>query len=178
MNVLERNELALGFQNMIWWTIHNNRRLITALRLEDADVYQELMIVLLRSLNTFDPARGALPKYLLRQLQYGMLDLKRQHKPHGMTSIGKNAVEFKSFDYSGDSGFSMEIPVVADWSRAELWEGIQNLTSNELAAVRLRIKGDYPRKMSDKKSLAEAQRKLSLFFAQRGDTVGHSISIA
>ena len=86
MNYTERNEIFMDNEGMIWRVIRRNWPLITAMRLDRDDVYQELALAALNAIETFDPMRSeCIQAHIWMQLQYAVLNIKRQYKPCGLT---------------------------------------------------------------------------------------------
>ena len=54
----ERNALVETHLGCIWWTINKNRRLISAVGLDDEDVFQQLAIRMIRAVENYDPDKG------------------------------------------------------------------------------------------------------------------------
>ena len=54
----ERNALVESHLGCIWWTINKNRRLISAVGLDDEDVFQQLAIRMIRAVENYDPDKG------------------------------------------------------------------------------------------------------------------------
>jgi len=105
-----RNELVPGFHKLIWWTIHRNRCLLRALRLEDEDTYQDLAVTAIKAIDSYDPERSAsLEKHVAQKLQYAILDMKRRQKPHGITRLNGERVTVLSLD-TGDNGKIIDFP--------------------------------------------------------------------
>jgi len=95
MDTNTRNELALSFENLAWWTIHRNENLLHALGLEYDDVFQDLMIAALAAVEGFDPERSeSLFTHVRCKMQYAILDMRRAYKPGGMTGISSMEVTF------------------------------------------------------------------------------------
>lgn len=71
----ERNALVESHLGCIWWTINKNRRLISAVGLDDEDVFQQLAIRMIRAVENYDPDKGKdLEQHIFAQLQkvYGI----------------------------------------------------------------------------------------------------------
>ena len=101
MNFTERNEIFMDNEGMIWRVMRRNWPLISAMRLDKDDVYQELALAALNAIETFDPMRSAcIQAHIWMQLQYAVLDIKRRYKPCGMTCMGRQRPVVVSLDPS------------------------------------------------------------------------------
>lgn len=81
----ERNALVEAHLGCIWWTINKNRRLISAVGLEDDDVFQQLAIRMIRAIENFDPDKGKdLEQHIFAQLQYEVLNCKDAARVYGI----------------------------------------------------------------------------------------------
>lgn len=87
-------------KNLINRTIRRNRPLLSALRLEDEDVAQQLSIAMLSAIRRFDPDRSeSLAACIWYSLQYEVLNIKRRYKPHGVTGVPRGyRLEFLYLD--------------------------------------------------------------------------------
>ena len=84
----ERNALVETHLGCIWWTINKNRRLISAVGLEDDDVFQQLAIRMIRAIENFDPDKGKdLEQHIFAQLHFELLNCKHPYRLHGMTGM-------------------------------------------------------------------------------------------
>lgn len=101
MNITERNEIFIDNEGMIWRVMRHNWPLISAMRLDRDDVYQELALAALNAIENFDPTRSAcIQAHIWMQLQYAVLDIKRRYKPCGMTCTGHQRPVVVSLDQS------------------------------------------------------------------------------
>lgn len=81
----ERNALVETHLGCIWWTINKNRRLISAVGLDDEDVFQQLAIRMIRAVENYDPDKGKdLEQHIFAQLQYEILNCKDAAKVYGL----------------------------------------------------------------------------------------------
>jgi hypothetical protein len=137
------DQLYEEHKKLITKTIWRNRALLKALRLEDEDVSQQLAIVMLSAIRKFNPDRSSsLAAHIRYTLQYEILNIKRRHKPHGVTGIPKGVK--LSFRYLGSpmpDGEVYELPHFDDTSILEVSELLQNLPTIEAEAVSMRIRG-------------------------------------
>ena len=165
VNIITRNNLLLEYQPLVKWTIRHNWTLIRALRLEPDDVYQELCIAALKAIEGFDPLRSnSLKTHILAQLQYEILDIKRSHKPNGLTCAGKARVTFISLDYQPKEQFLPEIPVEDASRMTEIQDALSRLAPAELSAVMDKVKGRYHAKKQERATLATALEQLAQYF--------------
>jgi RNA polymerase sigma factor (sigma-70 family) len=102
-----RNALFMQHQNLIYAAIARNRPLLTALRLETEDVAQDLAVSLMSAIEKFDPERSdSMATFLSYKLKYAILDMRRRHKPHGVTKLGPDErLQFLSVE-----NIDLEIP--------------------------------------------------------------------
>ena len=85
MNRAERNALFCEKEYMIPQTIRKHHLLLSACRLSDNDVYQELAIRLLESLDRYKPEKCEnLDAYLMLQLKYRLLHMKDCSRLYGI----------------------------------------------------------------------------------------------
>lgn len=112
MNFIERNEIFMDNEGMIWRVMRRNWPLITAMRLDRDDVYQELALAALNAIETFDPMRSeCIQVHIWMQLQYAVLKIKRQYRPCGLTCAGRQRPTVISLDQSeGMEKFLMTKP--------------------------------------------------------------------
>ena len=90
MNFTERNDIFMDNEGMIWRVMRRNWPLISAMRLDRDDVYQELALAALNAIEAFDPMRSeCIQAHIWMQLQYAILDIERRYKPCGLTCTGK-----------------------------------------------------------------------------------------
>lgn len=81
----ERNRIVEENLFRIEKTIHRNRALMKAARLDYDDVYQELAIRLIRCVEGFDPEKGTLEQHIDAQLHYELLNCKDSRSRYGFT---------------------------------------------------------------------------------------------
>ena len=168
MTTYERNELFLQQQNLINITIRRNRRLIAALRLETEDVAQELSIKMLAAIDSFNPSRSpVIEAYILSQLQYCVLDLKRRFKPHGMTGVGQDVrPEYVYIDGISDSGITFEIPSHDDHSIVNISDFLDGLTEHERGTLNRKLEGRNTRTKQQTTVIADIRERLMEYYNQ------------
>ena len=85
-----KNEESLFMEHCgkIKGLMRKNRSTLSALHLEDEDVWQQLSIALLLAIRRFDPGGSASPDaHIWRFLRHEMLNIKRRSGPHGVTGV-------------------------------------------------------------------------------------------
>ena len=165
MTTEQRNELFVKHQNLISMTVRRNRRLIAALRLESDDVAQDLSIKMLWAIEKYNPERSnSIEAYITVQLQYAILDMKRRHKPHGMTVVGQDIrPEYVNIDERNAYGTVFEIPSYDDTSVVELAEVLTGISSDERDALKRKLAGYFTRKKQQTDALARVKEKFALY---------------
>lgn len=84
-----RDYLFAQHKDIILRIMKRNRLLLRSLGLEEDDVYQELAIAALNAIDSFDPQRyEEIRGHIWMKLQYAILDMRRENKPHGITGLG------------------------------------------------------------------------------------------
>lgn len=161
MNIQERNQIFEEHQGIIWHMIRKNYSLLYAIGIEQEDAYQELAIKALQAIEDFDAARGrTLSAYLYMMLQYGVLEMKKSHKPGGIRCTKDQRIKFVSLN-SAPEGFSpYEIPSNDDYWDMEYQDMTRTLSVYEKKAVRMRLDGQQVRKRFQKRSLERAKEKI------------------
>lgn len=177
MTIKERNRIVEQYENIAWWMINKNRRLIAALRLEDLDVYQELIIALIKAVDKYDPERGTLKGFIFMKLQYAILNLKQMHKPYGMTRLSGIQPQVQSLDYVPEDDFPLEIPCEGDFALVELMDAFETLEKEKKEIIRKQNEGIQIRKNREKALIEEARGKLEDYFIY-DETHMHQISSA
>lgn len=86
----ERNRIVEENLHLIESTIHRNRALMKAARLDYDDVYQQLVIRLIRCVEGFDPEKGTLDAHINAQLQYELLNCKSSYRRYGLTGAPRD----------------------------------------------------------------------------------------
>jgi DNA-directed RNA polymerase specialized sigma24 family protein len=164
----ERNELFLKHQNLIGITIRRNRRLIAALRLETEDVEQELSIRMLKAIDSFNPSRSPIIEaHILSQLQSCVLDIKKRHKPHGMTGIRPGAApEYVYADKVGDYDTVFEIPAYDDDTVVCISDFLEGLTEYERETLNRKLEGHYLKKKQQTAAIAGIGERLKQYYNQ------------
>ena len=70
--------------------ICNNRALMVAAHLDYEDVYQWLAIRLIRAVTKFEPEKGKLEQYILKQLQFEIDNCKSSQRMYGFTDAPRD----------------------------------------------------------------------------------------
>jgi DNA-directed RNA polymerase specialized sigma subunit len=157
-------------KHLIRSVIWKNRPLLAALRLEDEDVSQQLAIVMLSAIHRFDPERSAsLVAHIRCSLQYEILNIKRRHKPHGVTGVPKgNRLDFQYLDNILSDGSTHELPVYDDTSRLDVSELLDSLTEQETEAVDRVMRGFRHRRKIHTAALEGVRRRYTLLYGNAG----------
>jgi hypothetical protein len=154
-------------KNLINSTIRRNRPLLTALRLEDEDVAQQLAVKMLAAIRKFDPDRSeSLAAHIRHSLRYEILNIKRRFNPHGITGIPKGyRPDFLYLDDALPGSCAYELPFCDDMSGLEVSELLESFTETEAEAVDLKIQGHPIRRKSHAAALNEAGRRYAELYA-------------
>jgi DNA-directed RNA polymerase specialized sigma24 family protein len=166
MTTEQRNSIYTENQNLIDITIRRNRRLIAALGLDIEDVAQDLSIKMLSAIEKFDPARSeSLEAHIICQLQYAILDMRRQHKPHGMSGVRQGSCpEYVYIDKTSDNGAVFEIASHDDASIIEFAEVVASLSDSECEALKNKMAGHKPRKKQQTAALASVRDRFASYY--------------
>jgi len=158
------NLLFEEHKHLISKTIWRNRPLLTALRLEDEDVAQQLAIKMLSAIQKFNPDRSAsMATHIRYSLQYEILNIKRRHKPHGIAGVPKgDRLNFLCLDYTTPDGYAVEIPTDDDVSGVEVSEMLECLSDAEAEVVDLKMQGYRIRRKAHIAALDNARRKCAV----------------
>ena len=166
MDVNVRNNLYFDYTDTIRRIMRRNRILLYALRLEKEDVFQELSIVALLAIESFDPSRSdRMEAHVWAKLQYAVLDMKRGQSPGGLTDLKGARPTICSAEYSEELGkplcATMNEDVDTDgW----LHKALSMLEPAERNAVLLYLEGYKPQQRVDKSAFASALDKLKICY--------------
>lgn len=168
MDANERNATFEDYQNLIYWCVNKNFRLIKALQLEIEDVTQELAIRLLRAIDKFDDQRSkSMSTFLCYELQYEMLNMRRRHKPYGVTGVPKDKqLPMLFLDQPREDGTFYELSTLDD-DLCDFTEAMQRLPVAEQRVVARKMQGEIIRKKADKQLLSSAQEKVTAYYQER-----------
>ena len=166
MTAQDMNALFEEHKDLITGTIKRNRRLLVALRLEDDDMAQELAIAMLAAIRGFDPVRSeSLAAHITCRLQYAILNMKRNHRPHGLTGVpGGERINFLYLNATRPNGGVCELPWVDDTSEVEVSELSNSLSTVEAEVISLREQGFQLKRKAHKEALAMARNKYSTLY--------------
>lgn len=168
MNITTRNRIFTENEGMILRTLKRNRLLLRALNLELDDIYQELAIAALDAIDSFDPQRSEdIQAHIWMKLQYAILDIKRRHKPHGITGMSEPEPRFYSVELWEELGCPLAAPVrEQDDGRREqrLHQAMARLEPQERAVVILYLDGVKPRRWTQISEFESALGKLRDFY--------------
>jgi DNA-directed RNA polymerase specialized sigma24 family protein len=141
--------------------LNRNIALIKALRLEPEDVYQDLMISMLNAIEEYDSMRShSIAAHLYAKIQYAILDMKRRHKPCGITGTGNNRVSLVSIEYYYEDGGAYDIPVEDDTGSIDFSDILDVLSLSEREALDMRMAGYTLRKKRQRDDFSIACEKM------------------
>jgi DNA-directed RNA polymerase specialized sigma24 family protein len=153
--------------HLIHAAIRRNRTLLYALRLETEDVYQELAMAMLKAIDSFDPSRShSLGAHINAKLKYAILDLKKNHKPGGVTGSMGQRISVTSVDSYYDDGSALELEdSVSDYfGNADISDALATLTEPERKTLCKSLYGDKPRTRDQRSLLDSAREKIMSFY--------------
>ena len=160
MDIITRNEIMINYEYLINAVIRRNMTLLKALRIETGDAYQELSISMLKALESYNPIRSnSIKSYIWAELQFAVLDMKRKHKPCGITGTGNNRVSFVSIEYYYDGG-NYDIPVEDDTGNIDLSDILEVLSLSERQALDMKMNGYTLRKKHQRDDFSVACKKI------------------
>lgn len=111
MDTTTRNRVFMENEDLIKGIMRYNYPLIQAVRLEWDDVYQELAVAALNAINTFDPLRSSeIRAHIWMKLQYAILDIRRRHRPYGMTGAAEPRPQVCSMERLDEMGYPLPSP--------------------------------------------------------------------
>ena len=163
-----RNNLFAENQHLISGCVKRNMPLITALRIETDDVYQDLSLKMCRAIEKYDNRRClSMPLFLYHELQHEILDLRRRHKPYGMVGVPKDVRPDVIFlNHPLSDGTYFDIP--ADDENLDSKHDISLLlTTAEHEVITRKVNGEYIRKKTERTLLSSAREKLIEYFHER-----------
>lgn len=169
----QRNEMLLGFEQVIHWVIARNMTLIGALGLERENVFQDLCVEAILALDRYDPERGASPvTYLVDMLQYAILNMKRTQRMHGMTGCDHwQEISFVPLNMGFD-GRCIDAPSKAPYELVELKLFLSEMPENQQRLIQERVSGKYHRKKKDKTMLQQAMETILEGYVRECDICG------
>lgn len=158
MDVNVRNKLYFDYTDTIRRVMWFNRILLYALRLEKEDVFQELSIVALMAIESFDPSLSdSMEEHVRAKLQYAVLDMKRYQSPGGLTRLDGARPALYSTEYSEELGHPLSSPFKDELDANDrLHKALTRLEPKERESVLLYLKGYTLRKKEDKSAFASA----------------------
>ncbi len=166
MDVNVRNNLYFDYTDTIRRIMRRNRLLLYALRLEREDVFQELSIVALGAIESFDPSRSdSMETHIWMKLQYAVLDMKGNQSPGGLTALKGARPTIYSAEYTEELGHPLRVPINEDVDiNDRLRRALSRLEPDEREAVLLYLEGSKPRKKAEKSSFTSALDKLRIYY--------------
>jgi DNA-directed RNA polymerase specialized sigma24 family protein len=167
MNTHDIDILFAEHSHLINRAIQINRPLLTALRLEDEDVAQHLAITMLAAIRKFDSERSAsLAAYISCSLQYEILNIKRRHRPHGITGVPKNRrIDFMYLDNEPDDDHKPHM--FDDISALDVSEWLESLSDLETEIIEMRVQGHSIKRKEHITALDEARDKYTALYGER-----------
>jgi len=93
-------------------------------------------------------------------MKFAILDLRRRHKPGGITGTGGNRLTFVSTDYTYEDGYTVDIPCEDDQSSVDISDILNTLDTSEREVLEMRMNGRYLRKKKDRENFASVCEKL------------------
>lgn len=166
MDVNVRNNLYFDYTDTIRHVMWFNRILLYALRLEKEDVFQELSIVALMAIDSFDPSRSDnMEAHVRAKLQYAVLDMKQNQRPGGLTHLDGAQPTIYSTEYSEELGHPLSTVYKDELADNEqLRKALSRLEPEERDSVLLYLKGYTLRKKKDKSAFSSALDKLKVYY--------------
>lgn len=168
MDTITRNQIFMENNDLITRIMKRNYPLLRAMRLDPDDVYQELSIAALNAINTFDPVRSdQIRAHIWMKLQYAILDIRRRHKPYGMTAVCHPWPQVCSVELSEENGYPLPDPAysVQDAARdRRLRQALARLEPQEREVVILYLEGVNPVKKAQRREFTSALEKLKEFY--------------
>lgn len=168
MDVNVRNNLYFDYTDTIRRVMWFNRILLYALRLEKEDVFQELSIVALMAIESFDPSRSDdMEAHVRAKLQYAVLDMKQDQRPGGLTHLDGSRPKIYSMEYSDELGHPLSTPFTDELEvNDRLRKAFARLGPAERESVLLYLHGHTLRKKRDKSAFASALDKLKVYYTK------------
>lgn len=165
MRIADYNSPQFVYEDMIRHIMRRNYPLLRALRLELEDVYQDLALTAIQASRAFDPARSdSLEAHVWMQLQYAILDMKRDHCPGGLTGLNGARPCLNSVEYDEERGFPLAAPEYSEpVSDLRLQCALSRLEPQERYTVVLYLEGGQPRR-KQRDSFLSAVEKLREFY--------------
>ena len=167
MTTEKRNDIFTQYQNVIWWVINKNRRLFSALHMEDDDVFQDLSIAALKAIDGYDSTKSAsMFTHVVCKLQYEVPNIRERQKPLGMTGAKSTRhISIVYLDRDPVDGYPAEIPIEAPFDIVEITEDvISKLSVCERDAVKAKMAGYSLRKKEQLTALSSAQDKFADYY--------------
>lgn len=179
MDINTRNRIFMENQDLILRTMKRNRLLLRAMGLEWDDVYQDLAIAVLNAIDSFDPQRSDnIQAHIWMKLQYAILDMKRQDRPHGLTGTGSVKPQCWSVELREELGFPLSAPAheeFEDIRNHRLRQAMSRLQPQERAVIILFMDGVKPRKKAEITQLETVLGKLRDLYLTIQPLVGGAV---
>ena len=168
MDTIARNNAFESNRHLLHGCIKRNYPLISALRLEVEDVFQDLSLRMCRSIERFDKDQcRSLPFFLYHELQHEILNMRRRHKPYGMVGVPRDtSPDVVYLDHPKADGTYWDIPAEEDFD-VSTREFIQSLPEDERTVFVRKMNGEAIKKKTERCLLASARERLAEFFTER-----------
>lgn len=160
----------LEYENVIHWVMKINAPLISAMRLDRDDVFQDLSIAAILAIDGFNPEKcDSLFTHLVSRLQYEILRMKKRYVKQGVTGSGQQDIQFLSLDIMVD-GMGPEVRSESPYELVELIDVLSQLPKAQQTVIIEKISGNYHWKRQDPSLLDEARDVIRTCY-ERGVTV-------
>lgn len=168
MDTITRNQIFMENEDIIVRIMRRNYTLLRAMRLEWDDVYQELAVVALNAINTFDPLRSQdIRAHIWVKLQYAILDIRRRYKPYGLTAAGRPWPQVYSVELSEEMGYPLPNPTYGPEETARsrrLRRALDQLEPQEREVVILYLDGTNSLRKTQQRMFNSALEKLREYY--------------
>ena len=160
MDINIRNEIMVNNQYLITAVLRRNNVLLKALKIENDDAYQELTIAMLKAIECYNPLLSdSITTHISARLQYAILDMKRNHKPCGISGARGLRISTVSIEYRYENNLT-ELPFEDDRSRVDVSDVFAALAPSERQALSKRMNGQYLRSKSQRDNFTSAREKV------------------
>ena len=160
MNHTIRNQIIAEHEYLIKSAVSRNIRLINSLRLEVNDVYQDLMIIMIKAIDSYPVEPESIAEHIQKKLQSYILDLKKTYKPCGMTGTGDKNVTFISIECFYNENIETDVHAGNDMNEIEIFEIFASLSPAERQTVLMKMNGYTPRAKKTRTSFLAAREKI------------------
>jgi DNA-directed RNA polymerase specialized sigma24 family protein len=168
MTTEERNREFAEHEALIGHTVRRNRPLLARLRMDADDMAQELAVVLLKAIGTYNPDRGCKPKtYYSKILQYGVLKINRAaHRGRRLANLTAGPLVAVNAD---GVETEIDVPVWVDFDSGPIvGEFLGKLSERERGVVATGLAGGRLTDARRKKWMGLVKRKAARAIATGG----------